>query len=133
MTTRPTLLAEIPTVAQTRAAVAKVREAGTAYALAIAMEQSLLRSKPERKMAAIRRLMARENPLIPGKSYTCSAAEAVAETDPVYFAFGQQLTDATCQRELAWVEVVAARLEAQLELSILLADDDHDDSREPTF
>lgn len=122
---RPTLLAEMPTITQVRAAIARVREAGSALALATAQEAQLLREKPGRKMAAIRRLMATENPLIAGgKAYTCSAAEAVAETDPGFYAFGQQLTNATCQRELARVEVVAARLEAQLELAIILADED---------
>lgn len=107
-----------------RAAIAVVRQAGAAYAFMIAQEAGLLQDKPARKQDAIRRLMATENPLIPGKPYTCTSAEAVAETDAAYRNFCRQLTTATCERELARTELMAARLEAQLALAVVLDEED---------
>jgi hypothetical protein len=115
---------EHPVVQGTREAIGRVREAGAAYALAIAGEAALLQEKPARKQDAIRRLMTGENPLIPGKPFTCTAAEAVVETDPAYLNFCRQLTEATCTRELARTELVAARLEAQLALALVLGEEE---------
>jgi hypothetical protein len=114
---------EHPAVGVARETIARVRQAGAAYALAIAGEAALLQEKPGRKQAAIRRLMAAENPLIPGKPYTCSSAEAVVETDPAYLQFCRQLTTATCEREMARTALVAARLEAQLALALVLGEE----------
>ncbi len=114
------LTTEAPTVQTARETIHRVRQAGAAYALAIAQEAALLREKPARKQDAIRRLMATENPLIPGKPFTCTAAEAVVETDTAYLAFCRQLTEATCTGEMARTELIAARLEAQLALALVL-------------
>jgi hypothetical protein len=117
-------MTEHPTVQGAREAIGRVREAGAAYALTIASEAALLQEKPLRKQAAIARLMAGENPLIPGKAYTCTAAEAVVETDPAYLNFCRQITEATCERELARTTLVAVRLEAQLALALVLGEED---------
>jgi hypothetical protein len=109
-----------PAVHAARDAIAQVRKAGAAYALAIAGEAALLQEKPVRKQAAIARLMAGENPLIPGKPFTCTAAEAVVESDSSYLNFCRQVTTATCERELARTELIATRLEAQLALAMVL-------------
>jgi hypothetical protein len=116
-----------PAVESARAAIVRVREAGAGYSLAIAGEAALLQEKPIRKQQAIARLMGTENPLIPGKAYTCTSAEAVIETDPAYLTFAQQITEATCERELARTGLIAARLEAQLALALLLADGEEED------
>jgi hypothetical protein len=115
-----TTITDHPAIRAAREAISRVRQAGGTYAAAIAQEQSLARSKPERKMEAVARLMAMQNPLIPGKAYTCSAAEAVAEIEPEYRNFCRQITEATCQRELARTELIATRLEAQLALAMVL-------------
>jgi hypothetical protein len=113
-----------PTIGTARDAISRVRKAGAAYTLAIAGEAALLQEKPSRKQAAIGRLMAGENPLIPGKPFTCTAAEAVVETDPAYLNFCRRITEATCQRELARTELIAVRLEAQLALALVLDQDE---------
>jgi hypothetical protein len=117
-------LTEHPAVEAARDAIAKVRAAGATYAHAIAQEAALVHEKPARKQDAIRRLMAGENPLIPGKPFTCTAAEAVVETDPAYLNFCRQVTEATCERELARTELVTARLEAQLALALVLGEEE---------
>ena len=61
--------------------------------------------------------MAMENPLIPGKVYTCTAAEAVVEQDAAYREFCQRVTAATCAVELARTTLTCARLVAQLQLA----------------
>ena len=78
-----------------RDAIHRVRRAGTTLAHATAQEAALVRQKAGRKQEAIRRMMATENPLIPGKAYTCTAAESVLETDGDYAGFLQQVTAAT--------------------------------------
>jgi hypothetical protein len=127
MPTAPPLPRTIPAVVAARAAIEAVRHVGNEYAHALAQEAELMQSKPERKMAAVARLMATENPLIPGKAYTCTAADAIVEIDPDYRAFLQQLSKAAVTRELARTEVACAKLTAQLALAALLADAEPDD------
>jgi hypothetical protein len=116
----PTLIG--PALRRAHRAIAAVRDAGHECANAVGQEAELIRLKPERKMAAVARLMALDNPLIPGRAYTYTAAEAVAEIDPEYHAFLRQMSAAAVQRELARTETVCAKLEAQLHLAALLSE-----------
>jgi hypothetical protein len=128
---RPTLLAEIPAIAATRAAIAHLRAAGEALGLATGMELELQRGKPGEKLAAIRRLMADPGGNgLTGKAHSATSAEAIAETDPEYASFLKRVSLATVQVILARTEYTAARIESQLELALLLAepDGDHDDA-----
>jgi hypothetical protein len=116
-----TALLSVSPVQATREAIQRVREAGAAHTLAIAHEAALQREKPIRKHDAIGRLMQTTNDLT-SKVHSCTSAEAVVELDAAYFAFCHELTKATCQREMARTEAIAARLEAQLALALVLAD-----------
>ena len=115
-------MTEHPTVQGAREAIARVRQAGAAYALRIAAEAALLREKPAAKAAAIGRLMATENGLT-GRAHSCTSAEAIVEMDPAFHDFCRRITEATCEREMSRTELIAARLEAQLGLALVLGDD----------
>ena len=70
--------------------------------------------------------MATENPLIPGKAYTCTAAEAVVEHDGAFREFCQRVTASTCAVELARTTLICARLAAQMQLAAMLAGEEDD-------
>ena len=122
----PTLISHAPAFQVARNAIEAVRKAGTALAFAISHEAQLIREKPVRKVDAIRRIMQAENGLT-GKPHSATSAEAVVETDPEYLVYLRQSTEAVVRRELTRVELVAARLEAQLHLALLLADHEEED------
>ena len=110
----PALVRDQPLTRTAFAAIEAVRTAGLELTNALGQEAELLRAKPLEKQAAILRLMATENPLISGKLYSCSAAEAVVEHDVTYREFCQRVTLATCSTELARTTLVCARLTAQV-------------------
>jgi hypothetical protein len=114
-----------PPFAQAFQAIEAVRTAGLDLTHAVATEAELLRMKPLEKQSAIRRLMAEQNPLVPGKAHTCTSAEAVVGQDPAYREFCQQVTAATVGVELARTALICARLVAQLELARVLDGSDH--------
>jgi hypothetical protein len=123
----PTLLAEASALRAAREAIERAREAGTAFAHATAQECALLRQKAGRKAEAIRRLMA--DPTgngLTGRAHSASSAEAVVETDAAYAGFLQQSCTATVGVILARTECVAARLEAQLALALVLDDQEEE-------
>ena len=122
-TAAPRLLRELPQVEAVRAAIARVRAAGTALAHATAQEVALVREKPARKAEAIRRLMDDPggNPLT-SRPHSASSAAAVAETDAGYAGFLRQCSEATVGVIVARSECTATRLEAQLALALVLDD-----------
>jgi hypothetical protein len=119
----PILVSETPAFQSAREAIARVRRAGAEYAHAIGQEAALVREKPGRKLDAVLRIMQGENRLT-SKPHSATSAEAVVELDAEYREFCRQLTAATCQRELARTDVIAARLEAQLALALVLDQDE---------
>lgn len=83
-------------------------------------EQQLADRKPVEKAAAIRRIMATENPET-GKPHSATSAEKVVETDDTYRGFLAQCRTATLETQLAWGRYEAAKLRAQLAVGFAVA------------
>ena len=81
----------------------------------------LQQERAERKLAAVLRLVERDNPATPGKKWTWSAACDFAQFDPEYAAYKERVAEATRKRKSAKYDVKSAQLGTELYSNLVRA------------